>query len=98
MSASFEELTVWVRSKAVAVQVCQIVANCRSRSFADQVVRSAISVPSNIAEGAERNSRAEFVQFLGYARGSAGELRTQVMIGGELGYIDPMIPIILSVN
>jgi len=46
-------------------------------------------VPSNIAEGAERNSRPEFRLFVGYARGSAGELRTQIMIGQELGHIEP---------
>lgn len=49
-------------------------------------MRSAVSVPSNIAEGAERNGKKEFIQFLGIARGSLGELRTQIMIGQELGY------------
>lgn len=53
--------------------------------------RSAVSIPSNIAEGAERLSRAEFRQFLGYAKGSAGELRTQLCIAEELGYLDAEI-------
>lgn len=53
----------------------------------DQICRSAISVPSNIAEGAELNSRAEFRQFFGYAKGSAGELPTQMVIGRDLSYI-----------
>jgi four helix bundle protein len=47
-----------------------------------------VSVPSNIAEGAERLSRKEFAQFLGYAKGSAGELRTQIIIASRLGYIE----------
>jgi len=49
-------------------------------------MRSAASVPSNIAEGAERNGTKEFILFLGYAKGSLGEIRTQVMIGSELNY------------
>lgn len=83
---SFEDLDVWKRGKAASIQACQLVEKCPSRAFSDQVVRSAISVPSNIAEGAERNSKPEFIQFLGYARGSAGELRTQIMIGIDLKY------------
>jgi len=46
-----------------------------------------VSIPSNIAEGAERITRKEFVQFIGYAKGSAGELRTQLMIAADLGYL-----------
>lgn len=46
-----------------------------------------VSVPSNISEGSERPGRAEFRQFLGYAKGSAGELRTQFVIAGELDYL-----------
>lgn len=49
-------------------------------------MRSAVSVPLNIAEGAERNGTKEFILFLGYAKGSLGELRTQIMIGLELNY------------
>ena len=55
--------------------------------FRDQITRSGLSIPSNIAEGFERKSHKEFVVFLNYARGSCGELRTQVHIGREIGYI-----------
>jgi len=89
MESSFEDLNVWKRSKALAVEVCRALADCRDWGFRDQITRSAVSVPSNIAEGAERNSRPEFRLFVGYARGSAGELRTQLLIGQELGYIEP---------
>ena len=51
-------------------------------------MRSAVSVPSNIAEGAERNGKNEFIQFLVIAKGSLGELRTQIMIGLELEYFE----------
>jgi len=88
MTKNFENLDVWVRSKALAVEVCRASASCKDWGFRDQVTRSAVSVPSNIAEGAERNGRKEFIQFLGIAKGSLGELRTQVMIGQELGYFE----------
>lgn len=51
-------------------------------------MRSAVSVPSNIAEGSERNGAKEFILFAGYAKGSLGELRTQIMIGTDLGYFE----------
>ena len=86
-SDSFENLEVWKRSKALAVEVCLILRDCRDYGFRDQITRSAVSVPSNISEGAERSGRAEFRQFLGYAKGSAGELRTQIIIAGELNYL-----------
>jgi four helix bundle protein len=52
-----------------------------------QLRRSAVSVPSNIAEGYCRNSRNEFHHFLGQARGSLAELETQIEIAGNLGYL-----------
>lgn len=85
--SSFEDLDVWRRSCDLSVQVCRAFQKCSDFGFKDQITRSAVSVPSNIAEGAERNSRKEFSQFLGYAKGSAGELRTQIIIAGRLGYI-----------
>ena len=59
-SGSFEDLDVWKRSKALAVEVCTILRDCRDYGFRDQITRSAISVPSNISEGAERPGRAGF--------------------------------------
>jgi four helix bundle protein len=53
-----------------------------------QMRRAAVSVPSNIAEGAARTGRREFAQFLSIAKGSLSELETQLFIAAELGYID----------
>jgi four helix bundle protein len=53
-----------------------------------QIQRASVSVMSNIAEGFDRNSRAEFARFLAIARGSAGEVRSQLYLAQELGYID----------
>ena len=56
-------------------------------TLTSQIRRSAISIPSNIAEGAARNSKKEFIQFLYIALGSAAELETQLNVAKELGYI-----------
>ena len=53
-----------------------------------QMRRAAVSVPSNLAEGAARTGRKEFAQFLSIAKGSLSELETQLLISAELGYID----------
>jgi len=81
---NFENLDVWKRGCRLAVEVC--VASHASRDFnlKDQIQRSALSIPSNIAEGAERPSNADFTRFLGYSKGSCAELRTQLMIHKEV--------------
>ena len=56
--------------------------------FKDQITRSGLSIPSNIAEGSERETNKERANFLNYAKGSAGELRTQIYIGMDISYID----------
>ena len=77
---TFEDLDVWKAGCQLAVDVC--VATNESKQFAlrDQMQRSAISIPSNIAEGCERDSTPDFIKFLRYSKGSCGELRTQLYI------------------
>ena len=77
---SFEDLEVWKRACNLAVQTYGMMRTCRDYGFKDQMTRAAVSVASNIAEGAERDSKAEYIRFLHIAKGSAAELRTQVYI------------------
>lgn len=86
----FEDLEVW----QVGMNLCLVVYELTnliefSKDFAlrDQVRKSAISVPSNIAEGFERDSNKQFLYFLVIAKASCGELRTQLFIAKEQGYI-----------
>ncbi len=61
--------------------------SCKDFSLKEHILRSAISIPSNIAEGSERNSKADYKRFLSIASGSAAELRTQLYIASEVGII-----------
>jgi four helix bundle protein len=81
---SFEELEVWKRACRLAIDITRSLAECRQFGLRDQMQRAAISVPSNIAEGHERDSRPDFIRFLRIAKGSAAELRTQCYIANRL--------------
>ena len=86
----FEDLVIWQKSRILAKEVYCI---SKSRPFAsdyplrDQIRKSTISIVSNIAEGFERDGNREFIQFLSHAKGSAGELRTQLYVALDMEYI-----------
>jgi four helix bundle protein len=84
----FEKLEVWKRSKILSVDMYRAMVDVRDFGFRDQLTRSALSIPSNIAEGFERDYPKDCLRFLSYAKGSCGELRTQLMIGIEIGYVE----------
>ena len=92
MAHTYRELIAWQKAMDLAERVYRA-----SRSFpreelyglTSQLRRSAVSVPSNIAEGQGRLTPGEFKQFLGHARGSLLELETQIQLAGRLGYCSP---------
>jgi four helix bundle protein len=90
---TFENLEVWKRSCRLAVELCAATRQWEDHALRDQLRRSAISIPSNIAEGAERDSKSEFVRFLRISKGSCGELRTQLYIAKSLAR-QPACPVI----
>jgi len=85
---SFEELEVWKRSCRLAVRVYEVLKECRDYGLRDQMTRAVVSIPSNVAEGAERDSVQEYIRFIHIAKGSAAELRTQLYIAEKVGLIN----------
>ena len=86
----FEDLEVWKEARHLTRQVYQITQNSAfSKDFGlrDQIRRAAVSGMSNIAEGFERGGNREFLQFLYVARGSCGEVRSQLYVALDQGYI-----------
>ncbi|MHB1034604.1 MAG: four helix bundle protein [Pirellulales bacterium] len=86
MYRSFEELEVWKRSCQLAVQIYEALRECRDFALRGQMQRAAVSMASNIAEGAERGGK-DFTRFLRVARGSAAELRTQCYIAARISLL-----------
>jgi four helix bundle protein len=87
----FEDLEVWKRSARLSANIYKELKNLKDFSYRDQLTRSGLSIPSNIAEGFERESEKECINFLAYAKGSCGELRTQIYIGKDVGYLSDSV-------
>jgi four helix bundle protein len=83
----FEDLEVWKRAARLSADIYRQLADLKDYGFKDQITRSGLSVPSNVAEGFERESQKENIKFLSYAKGSCGELRCQLYIGMNINYI-----------
>jgi four helix bundle protein len=87
----FKELVVWQKAKALAVAMYHLTNEerlARDFSLRDQIRRSAVSIPSNLAEGEERDTNKESVRFFYVAKGSLAELRTQIEIASEVGLLE----------
>lgn len=87
----FENLECWKSARSLAVDLYKISSKGefnKDFGFKDQVRRAAVSIASNIAEGKERETVAEFIRYLYVAKGSAGELKTQLLIAQDIGYVD----------
>ena len=84
---SFEDLEVWQRGCRLSVSLYQTLDGCKKFSLKDQIERAGLSIPSNIAEGAERGSAKDFAHFLNFSKGSCGELRTQLYIARKLALL-----------
>src|SRR6266550_1458140 len=84
---SFEDLEVWQRGRRLSVAIFQTFESCKNFTLKNQIERAGLSIPSNIAEGAERDSSKDFAHFLNISKGSCGELRTQLYIARKLEFL-----------
>jgi four helix bundle protein len=83
-----EKLDVWKKSAALSAEIYRYFSDFRDYGFKDQITRSGLSIPSNIAEGIERESDRETWRFLDIAQASGAELKTQIYIGMKIEYIE----------
>ena len=92
----FEELICWQKArlltkeiyKSINIQTFKDLNLQRDYGFCDQIQRAAVSIMSNIAEGFERGTRQEFLNYLFIAKGSAGEVRAQLYVAYDIGYLN----------
>lgn len=87
----FEDIRAWQTARALTQQIYRLSnqgAFARDFGLRDQMRRAAVSIMSNVAEGFESGSRAQFVRYLGLAKASAGELRAQLYVALDAGYVD----------
>jgi four helix bundle protein len=90
------DLIAWQESMKLARLTYEVTATfpkSEQYGLVSQMRRAAVSVPSNIAEGAARSGRKEFAQFLGVAKGSLSELETQLLLATDLGFVKGTNPI-----
>lgn len=88
--SDYRKLAVWTKAKDLAVAVHRVVrspAMAREHALNDQMLRAAVSIASNIAEGYAREKPQDRAHFLNIARGSCAELETQLVIAEEAGLV-----------
>lgn len=91
MGNYFEDLEVWKTARELTNRIYKITANgsfSKDYGLRDQIRRAAVSIMSNIAEGYERGGNQELIQFLSIAKGSSGEVRSQLYVAMDQEYID----------
>ncbi len=91
MAYSYRELVAWQKARELAREIYRATDDFPAKELyglTSQTRRAAVSVASNIAEGQGRNTKGEFHQFLGHARGSLLELETQLQISADLGFLN----------
>ena len=86
----FEELIAWQKARELTTEIYQATRQdgfCRDFGLCNQIQRASVSIMSNIAEGFERSGNAEFHQFLSIAKASCAEVRSQLYIALDVGYL-----------
>src|SRR5215470_18485308 len=92
MIKNFEDLEIWKSARGLAKEIYRLTSDqkfSKDFRFRDQIRSAAVSIMSNIAEGYERSGNQEFVQFLYIAKGSCGEVRSQLYVALDQRYVEP---------
>ena len=82
----FEDIISWQKANDLTVGIYNVLSKNRDYSFRDQIQRASVSIMNNIAEGYERHSNKDFMNFIYIAKGSCGETRSMLILGNQLGY------------
>ncbi|NND69280.1 MAG: four helix bundle protein [Halioglobus sp.] len=101
MSQTYKDLVAWEVSIDLVTEIYAITASFPQHEkygLASQLRRASVSVPSNIAEGAARHTKREFVNYLYIVRGSLAELQTQLLIASRLGYLESITELERSIE
>jgi four helix bundle protein len=91
---TFEDIEAWQRSRALTRSIYNVTSQgtfARDFGLRNQIRKASVSIMSNIAEGFERSRTREFIQFLATAKGSAGEVRAQLYVALDQGYVEQAI-------
>ncbi|OGI95391.1 hypothetical protein A2917_02405 [Candidatus Nomurabacteria bacterium RIFCSPLOWO2_01_FULL_42_17] len=86
--SKFEDLICFSKARDLTKSIYKEFKDCKDFGFKDQITRASVSVLSNIAEGFERGTKNEFLNFLYIAKGSAGEVRAQLYVALDTGYLN----------
>lgn len=84
----FEDLICWQKARLLVKEIYKSMQPIRDHGFTDQIQRAAVSVLSNISEGFESGTKQEFLNYLYIAKASAGEVRAQLYVAYDIGYIN----------
>lgn len=84
---SFEDIIAWQKAEDLTLKIYEQFRNCRDYAFRDQIQRASVSIMNNIAEGFERRTNRELVNFLFIAKGSCGEVRSMLHLALKLKYV-----------
>jgi len=88
---SFEDIEAWIEARILVKEIYHYFKDIRDYGFKGQIQEAGVSIMSNIAEGFDRRTNKEFIQFLGIARGSASEVRSLNYVALDINYINKSI-------
>lgn len=84
----FEDIIAWQKAKELTIAIYIQFKNCRDFGLKDQIQRASVSIMNNIAEGFERRTNKELINFLYISKGSCGEVRSMLYLSLQFGYIN----------